>query len=299
MSGHTEKKNSQIPVLLFGQKLEGDDYKFTVFHLINILVYVINKAPSPTLLREILNIIYFDEMYNKQFPLELLHTDTVNDTKGVVKYCFMIDFVRVYIFHCSEKKLLEIYKTMFPDYPVKLLSMEGDLTLLGDNRSKENVKRTMSFLFLVFVWLLENHADNFYIMYYNTFEKLGLGNYYMNIPKGQIDGKEKNTEKARLIALRFEPFLNHDNNESKVKYGHDEKFIPPDFDYIHNQSLVKSMKNFYWGMKTNLVDELLDSSSFPREIILMMVSNLFETGDEISLNTVLETVPSMMGFLFE
>lgn len=288
------------PYSLFGTKPGGEKVEFSVFYFISNILRFIERAPLPELLRNILNVINSDGNYNKPFPPEMLTTDTVNDGAGFVSYCDLVGIVREYVFQCSEMKLQEIYKLIFPEFPAILKSKEGATVLSGDEKSKENIERTLKFIFLVFLWLLETHGGDFCRMYYYTFESLRFEYMFLKFQEGLVDGKEKNTtEKARMMALSFKPLLVHSNNNSLNCYGMDANFVPPDFPYLRDKKLVYGIKEFYCTAKTNLIGEMLNSSTLPNELILMIVSNLFRDDEDFDLDALLETVPFLMRNLFE
>jgi hypothetical protein len=294
----TERKYN-IPKSLFGTLPNGEETEFSLFYFIMNILWHINRAPSPTLMRNILNIINSDRNYNKPFPPEMLMTDTVNDGAGFEKYCDLVEIVRKYVFRCSEEKLKEIYRLIFPEFPARLISAGEDTVLLGDGKSKENIERTLKFIFLVFLWLLETHEGDFCRMYYYTFESLRFEDLFLKFPNELIYGKEKNTEKAKKMTLSLEGLLVHSNNFSLNNFDVDAKFVPPDFCYLRDKKMVGGIKNSYGLAKTNLECELLNSSTLPKELILMIVSNLFGDDEDVDLDTLLETVPFLVRDLFE
>ena len=298
MFGIFSEKKINIPHSLFGVK-PGVKTNFNVFYLISNILKYIEKEPLPSLLRQLLVIMNSDRNYNKPFPQEMLMTDTVNDSTGCGRYCYLIDIIRSYVFQCSEENLQGIYKTIFPEYPAVLISTEGDTVLLGDEKSKDNIERTLRFIFLVFLWLLESHGDDFYRMYYYTFESLGFENPYRKLPD-ELDGKESNKEKAKIMTISIKPFLVRSNNRSLKTFEVDQKFVPSNFCYLHknNNNMVSEIKKYYGIAKNNLEEELLNSSTLPKELILMIVSILFGNDKDVNLDTLLETVPLLMRNLF-
>jgi len=259
-----------IPKSLFGRLPNGEEVEFTVFYFISNILGHIDKAPSPNLLRKILNVISSDEN-NESFPSEMLMTDTVNDGAGFERYSDLVGIVRRYVFRCSEEKLQEIYKLIFPEYPARLVSAGEDTVLLGDGKSKENIERTLKFIFLVFLWLLESYGRDFCRKYYYTFESLMIEDLFRKFPEELIDGKE-NKEKARIMALSLEGLLVHSNNVSLNICGIDAKFVPRDFCYFRDQKMADEIKNFYGIANTSLEDVDLDAFL---ETVPFLARNLF------------------------
>ena len=293
------ERKYNIPYSLFRKK-PGVKTKFTLFYIISNILKYIEKEPLPSLLREILNVMNSDRRYNKKIPPEMLMTDTVNDSTGCGSYCYLINIIRDYVFQCSEENLQRIYKIIFPEYPAILISEEGATVLLGDENSKENIQRTLKFIFLVFLWLLETHEGDFCRMYYYTFESLSFEELFLKFPDELIDdGKKENTEKAKLMTLSLKPLLFHSNNFSLNNFEVDAKFAPPDFCYLRDIKMVNGIKKSYYIAKTNLERELLNSSTLPKELILLIVSILFGNDEDVELDALLETVPLLMRNLFE
>lgn len=287
------------PYSLFGER-PGVKTNFNLFYLISNILKYIERGPSPTLLRQILNVMNSDRNYNKKIPPEMLMTDTVNDGAGCENYIHLINIVRNYVFQCSEINLQEIYKLIFPEFPAVLISEEGDTVLLGDEKSKENIQRSLKFIFLVFLWILETHEGDFCRMYYYTFESLSFEELFLKFQDELIDdGKKENTEKAKLMTLSLKPLLFHSNNFSLNNFEVDAKFAPPDFCYLRDIKMVNGIKKSYYIAKTNLERELLNSSTLPKELILLIVSNLFGNNEDVDLDALLETVPLLMRNLFE
>lgn len=289
------KRNT--PYSLFGE-MNGVKTEFNLFYFTMNILWHIKRESSPSLLRQILNVMNSDRNYNKPIPQEMLMTDTVNDGAGCESYCYLVEIVCDYVFHCSEEKIQQIYELIFPEFPARFISEEGDTVLLGDEKSKENIERTLRFIFLVFLWLLESHGDDFCRMYYYTFDSLMFEHLFKKFPDELIESKEKNTEKARTMTISFKRLLIHYNNRSLKTFEVDEKFVPPDFCYLSDKEMVVGIKEFYCTARTNLIREMLNSSSLPKELILMIVSILFGKDEEVGLDALLETVPFLVRNLF-